>query len=61
MRTINSPENFRINMAKKLCEKLENINNSKSTIKESIYINLEKGIYNITLEDANKKKIVALI
>lgn len=58
MRTINSPENFRINMAKKLSEKLENINNSKSKIKESIYINLEKGIYNITLEDANKKKIV---
>ena len=56
MRTINSPESFRINMAKKLCEKLENINNSKSKIKESIYINLEKGIYNITLEDANKKK-----
>lgn len=58
MRTINSQELFRKNMTKKLDEQMKIINNSKFIIKESICINLEKGIYNFALEDANKKKIV---
>lgn len=58
MRTINSQELFRKNMTKKLDEQMKIINNSKFIIKESICINLEKGIYNFVLEDASKKKIV---
>jgi len=56
MRTINNPDNFRCNLKNKLHEKIKLIYGEE--IKISIATNLEKGIYNITLDNATKKKIV---
>ena len=57
MRTINSPETFRMNIIKKIDDKLKEI--SKNTnIKSSISSNIEKGLYNNCLEEATKKKLV---
>ena len=56
MRIISNPENFRLKLTIKLKNKMEEIFNSN--IKLNIANNLEKGIYNITLENATEKKIV---
>ena len=56
MREIKNPENFRIKMANKLDKKLKEFNSNQ--IKDSVSINLEKGIYNNCLETAGKKKLV---
>lgn len=48
-RKIENPELFRSNIRKKLDEKLQNEKNSS---------NLEKGIFNYTLKEADQKKIV---
>jgi transcription elongation factor S-II len=49
LRTIENPENFRANIRKKIDEKL---NNQKASL------NLEKGIFNYTLKEAEQRKIV---
>jgi hypothetical protein len=46
---IENPEQFRINIREKLDEKLKNKKNS---------VNLEKGIFNYTLNEAKTRKIV---
>ena len=46
---IENPESFRVNIRKKIDEILENEKNS---------LNLEKGIYNYTLKEADQRKIV---
>ena len=56
MRTINNPDNFRSGLRNRLHKKIENI--FEKEVKLSIATNLEKGIYNITLENATKNKIV---
>ena len=56
MRTIKNPENFRNNLTKKLYKKMQEI--YQFPINEKIAINLEKGIYNNSLENATEKKIV---
>jgi len=48
-RKIENPELFRSNIRKKLDEKLQNEKNSS---------NLEKGIFNYTLKEADQRKIV---
>lgn len=49
LRTIENPDNFRANIRKKIDEK---INNEKASV------NLEKGIFNYTLKEADNRKIV---
>ena len=49
LRTIANPENFRANIRKKIDEK---INNEKASL------NLEKGIFNYALKEAEQRKIV---
>ncbi len=49
LRKIENPENFRANIRKKINEK---INNEKATL------NLEKGIFNYSLKEAEQRKIV---
>jgi len=56
MREIKNSENFRTKMAKKINEKLIELNPHLK--KQSISINLEKGIYNNCLDIASKKKLV---
>ena len=56
MREIKNPENFRNKMAEKLFQKFKEINPDFN--KQSVSINLEKGIYNNCLEIATKKKLV---
>jgi len=46
---INNPDNFRCNIRNKLNEKIKNINAS---------LNLEKGIYNYSIKEAEKHKII---
>jgi len=48
-RKIENPELFRSNISKKIDEKLQNEKNSS---------NLEKGIFNYTLKEADQRKIV---
>ena len=48
-RKIENPELFRSNIRKKIDEKLQNEKNSS---------NLEKGIFNYTLKEAEQRKIV---
>lgn len=54
MRTISNPESFRNNLTKNLYKKMKEV--YKFPIKESIAVNLEKGIYNNSLENATQKK-----
>jgi DNA-directed RNA polymerase subunit M/transcription elongation factor TFIIS len=49
LRTIENPENFRANIRKKIDQKLNN---------EKASLNLEKGIFNYTLKEADNRKIV---
>jgi len=49
LRTIENPDNFRANIRKKLDKKLNN---------EKASVNLEKGIFNYTLKEAEQRKIV---
>jgi transcription elongation factor S-II len=49
LRTIENSETFRANIRKKLDEKLNN---------EKASLNLEKGIFNYTLKEADQRKIV---
>lgn len=49
LRTIENAENFRYNIRKKINEKLNN---------EKASLNLEKGIFNYTLKEADTRKIV---
>jgi len=56
MREIKNPENFRNKMAQKLFQKFKEINPDFN--KQSVSINLEKGIYNNCLEIATKKNLV---
>ena len=49
LRTIENPDNFRANIRKKLDKKLNN---------EKASVNLEKGIFNYTLKEADRYKIV---
>uniref|UniRef100_A0A6C0EQ40 TFIIS-type domain-containing protein n=1 Tax=viral metagenome TaxID=1070528 RepID=A0A6C0EQ40_9ZZZZ len=49
LRKIENPESFRINIRKKLNEKLENEKNS---------LNLEKGIFNYALKEADHRKVI---
>jgi len=49
MHTIPNPDNFRENIRKKLIPILEN---------ETLCINLEKGVYNYAIKEANNKKII---
>ena len=46
---IENPESFRVNIRKKIYEILKNEKNS---------LNLEKGIYNFTLKEAEQRKVV---
>jgi transcription elongation factor S-II len=56
MRVVNNPELFRKNLTDKLHEKIEDV--VKKKIKPNISLNLEKGIYNCSLDIATQKKIV---
>jgi DNA-directed RNA polymerase subunit M/transcription elongation factor TFIIS len=49
LRTVANPDNFRANIIKKIDAKLNN---------EKASINLEKGIFNYTLKEADRHKIV---
>lgn len=49
LRTIDNPDNFRANIRKKIDSKLNN---------EKASLNLEKGIFNYTLKEADRLKIV---
>lgn len=49
LRTVANPDNFRANIRKKIDAKLNN---------EKASINLEKGIFNYTLKEADRYKIV---
>lgn len=49
LRTIENPDNFRVNIRKKIDKKLNN---------EKASLNLEKGIFNYTLKEADNHKIV---
>jgi transcription elongation factor S-II len=49
LRNIQNPENFRANIRKKLNEKFDN---------EKASLNLEKGIFNYALKEAEQRKIV---
>jgi len=49
LRKIENPENFRANIRKKLNEKFDN---------EQASLNLEKGIFNYALKEAEQRKIV---
>jgi DNA-directed RNA polymerase subunit M/transcription elongation factor TFIIS len=49
LRTISNPELFRVNVRKQLDKILHNEKNS---------VNLEKGIFNYTLKEANHKRVV---
>lgn len=49
LRTIENPDNFRANVRKKIDQKLNN---------EKASLNLEKGIFNYTLKEADNRKIV---
>ena len=49
LRTIENSDNFRANIRKKIDEKLKN---------EKASLNLEKGIFNYTLKEADQRKIV---
>ena len=49
LRKIENPENFRVNIRKKINERLNN---------EKASLNLEKGIFNYTLKEADRCKIV---
>ena len=49
LRNIQNPENFRANIRKKLNEKFDN---------EKTSLNLEKGIFNYALKEAEQRKIV---
>jgi DNA-directed RNA polymerase subunit M/transcription elongation factor TFIIS len=49
LRTIENPDNFRANIRKKIDQKLNN---------EKASLNLEKGIFNYTLKEADNRKIV---
>ena len=49
LRTIENPDNFRANIRKKIDEKLNN---------EKASLNLEKGIFNYALKEAEQRKIV---
>lgn len=49
LRKIENPENFRINIRKKLDERLNNMQAS---------INLEKGIFNYALKEAEQRKVI---
>jgi DNA-directed RNA polymerase subunit M/transcription elongation factor TFIIS len=49
LRTIEKPEHFRANIRKKIDEKLNN---------EKASLNLEKGIFNYTLKEADHRKII---
>jgi len=49
LRTIENPDNFRANIRKKIDEKFNN---------EKASLNLEKGIFNYTLKEADNRKIV---
>ena len=51
MTIITNPEFFR----KNICEKIKGIIDSE---KDSIAINLEKGIYNFAIKEANSRKII---
>jgi DNA-directed RNA polymerase subunit M/transcription elongation factor TFIIS len=53
---INNPELFRYNLTQKLHKKIEDI--IDDSFKFNLVINLEKGIYNNTLDIATQKKIV---
>jgi len=46
---IENPDTFRLNIRKKLCEILHNEKNSS---------NLEKGIFNYTLKEADQRKVI---
>ena len=46
---IENPDTFRLNIRKKLCEILDNEKNSS---------NLEKGIFNYTLKEADQRKVI---
>ena len=48
-RTINDPELFRINIVEKINKKINN---------KRISENLEKGIFNYTLDECEKKNVV---
>ena len=49
LRVIENPDNFRINIRKQIDKKLNN---------EIASLNLEKGIFNYTLKEADNRKIV---
>lgn len=49
LRTIENPENFRANIRKKIDKKLNN---------EKASLNLEKGIFNYALKEADNRRIV---
>jgi transcription elongation factor S-II len=52
---IENPEKFRSNVLIKLKENFGTLINDEN---ESFYINLEKGIYNYAIKEANSKKII---
>jgi len=49
LRKIENPDTFRVNIRKKINEKLNN---------EQASLNLEKGIFNYTLKEADQRKII---
>lgn len=49
LRKIENPETFRVNIRKKINERLNN---------EQASLNLEKGIFNYTLKEADQRKII---
>lgn len=49
LRTIENPDTFRVNVRKQIDKKLQN---------EKASLNLEKGIFNYTLKEADNRKIV---
>lgn len=49
LRVIENPDNFRINIRKQIDKKLNN---------EKASLNLEKGVFNYTLKEADNRKIV---
>jgi len=51
---IENPEKFRLNVLNKLKENFASINNEN----ETFFINLEKGIFNYAIKEANSKKII---
>ena len=55
MKTITNPENFRENIRKKLKERVLSFYDSQSDIFSK---NMEKGIYNYTIKESNRRKII---